>query len=558
MKSNSNKMTSTAQGGVNVGITNNLSIDVDIYDVFNPSTGSSTLPYVYTKLGTIAKGTTGSVTTIRQASMLQAMYTGIIAELAGNYYYQFPIKIMSGTQFSFGTPAPLAYTIAESDRLSMIQSFTFHKFATANPSSALTQNLYTALKAGDPTAINSYFAGTANFKNCTYGSWNAVMAWMNMFTCAWQGPYYLYETAPTPLPANYTPVLLATLNIVSTAQNNSATLTMCSADASGNPIYANPPQTTVVVMAGDGSMTDANPGTDVTTSLSPVWMNVVQSSMQNGTPVANYLIGSAVCGTIAGQNVVSSQTARQAPGKPADPSKQSSFDSIFNHLCSAVGLLAGLLMVYEFVAKKAGESSAAKEKAKADATSETDFKQKSDTIDSAAATDIATDCKANSTTIETNSSGVSGDYGSISDSMKADTMTQAMDASAQTINEEFQTQIENGLTPSAASEEVAQNIADGFTEVKADIASGNLNDAATKLETVSTTAQQAIQQQESQMAESETTALDTAAETTKTASEATDALDTAEETRANDMKDASTDSGFNEEDATTPPETEEL
>jgi hypothetical protein len=62
---------------------------------------------------------------------------------------------MSGTQFSFGdpAPAPLAYTIADTDWQSMVQSYLFHKFAMANPDSALTKNLNAALKKGDAKSI---------------------------------------------------------------------------------------------------------------------------------------------------------------------------------------------------------------------------------------------------------------------------------------------------------------------------------------------------------------------------------------------------------------------
>jgi hypothetical protein len=45
--------------GIPVQITNQLAVPVDIYDVFNPSPDGQTLPYQYTKLGTIAAGATG-------------------------------------------------------------------------------------------------------------------------------------------------------------------------------------------------------------------------------------------------------------------------------------------------------------------------------------------------------------------------------------------------------------------------------------------------------------------------------------------------------------------
>lgn len=59
--------------GIQVQITNELSVPLDIYDVFDPAGEGQTAPYLYTKLGTIPAGETVSVTTIREVAQLEAM-----------------------------------------------------------------------------------------------------------------------------------------------------------------------------------------------------------------------------------------------------------------------------------------------------------------------------------------------------------------------------------------------------------------------------------------------------------------------------------------------------
>lgn len=100
-----------------VQITNNSTIPVDIYDVFNPGTTGQTVPYTYTKLGTIPAGSTSTIQTIRAASQLQAMYTGTIDQLSSLYFYQFPVKVMAAVQFSFDNPPPLVLPLRMTIRM---------------------------------------------------------------------------------------------------------------------------------------------------------------------------------------------------------------------------------------------------------------------------------------------------------------------------------------------------------------------------------------------------------------------------------------------------------
>ncbi len=544
--------------GIPVKITNQLSVPVDIYDVFNPAAAGQAAPYLYTKLGTVAAGATGTVTTIRQVAQLEAMYTGPITELQNWYYYQFPIKFMSGTQFTFGTPAPLAYTIVEADRQSMIQSFLFHKFAMANPNSVLTTNLNTAIKSGNPTAINAFFASTQNFKNCTLSSWNAVMTWLTMFTSGWQGPYYLYEAAPSPLPQNYVPTLVGTVNIVSTATSNTATLALCSQDSSGNLQPLSPAQGSTVVMAGDGTATDQNPGQDVTLSLTPVWMNVIQTTMNNGTPTTSYISGPTLSGTVAGKKVVSTQTliplSSQSGSKPKSSSSASS--QTFNTICQVVGLIVGLVMLYEIAEKRFGSKQTAEEKAKADAKSDADYKDQVESIDESTATDNAETFNENAGTMAQDSKGVADGYSQTSEIQQKDVLTQTIESETQTLNEEINTQLENGLTPTQDFETAYQNTTESFQTAQQQIDDGKLTEASTTMSEAATSMQQTIDQSASQMQQSEVEALQQSSDAVDSASKEADALNEAQEEYEQKTNNEQDDSGFNDEDTT--PETDEI
>jgi hypothetical protein len=137
-------------------------------------------------------------------------------------------------------PQTLAYTITAADRGAASASFKFQKYIVANPDAALTKSFNTALKGGF-AAVDAFFKASKNFTQCTMASWHTVVTWLATDTSGWQGPYYLYEVAPSPAPSDFTPHLVATLNIQSDVNNDTAVLTMCAADASGNPIFATPP-----------------------------------------------------------------------------------------------------------------------------------------------------------------------------------------------------------------------------------------------------------------------------------------------------------------------------
>ncbi|CAL2108489.1 conserved hypothetical protein [Tenacibaculum sp. 190524A02b] len=531
-----------------VKITNNLSYTIAIYDVFNPSSGTQKLPYQYTKLGTIAAGATSEIQTIHQASQLQAMHTGNFKKLNDFYFYQFPIKVMAAVQFSFGNPPPLEFTIASSDEDAMVQSFLFHRYAMANPNSALTKNLYASLKKGSVDDVNAFFSGTKNFSSCTLSSWNAILTYLQMFTSPWQGPYYLYEKAPNPAPTGYIPALVATMNITSTESGQLATLKICSEDSKGNPIYPSNPQTTQIIMNGDGTMGDSDPGSDVSVSLTPVWMNVIQTTMKNGVPSSSYLAGPTVTGTVAGKEVVSSQTARQIPDKPANKNKQSSFDASFGKICQGVGLLVGLLMLGDF-AKKIFSS--AKEKItskKESASSEKEFNTEEASINSTPDATVVSEASNSEATFTSDSSDLASVYSETSTALQEDVMKQTMEDTMSDIQSEMQQQLEDGYTPTENYEEAVSDLNESFKDALSDIDNGNLSEASDTMSTASEKINHTLEESSESMAEWETSSLKQSSEAVSDAADESEALDTAQEDYESDMSNSSDDSGYDSED----------
>jgi hypothetical protein len=146
-------------------ITNNASVDVDVYDVFNPSDTANAV-LTYTKLGTVKQGETKELQTLRLASQLQAMYTGSVLALNDNYYYQFPVAVMP--IIAIGSKKVTSYTITNDDKSGMEQSFLFQKYAVANADSKIAKDFFAALNDPDQeNAVNKFFASTKNFNTCT-------------------------------------------------------------------------------------------------------------------------------------------------------------------------------------------------------------------------------------------------------------------------------------------------------------------------------------------------------------------------------------------------------
>ncbi|KAF4465582.1 hypothetical protein FALBO_7580 [Fusarium albosuccineum] len=371
-------MSSTASNPI-ATITNNLGYDVDIYDVYNPNPNTSTPgPLTYTLLATVLNGAAAQqVQTIRFASQLQAMYTGNIDALNKNYYQQFPVNVLAVSPFATSN----AFTLTSDMQQTMVDTFKFIKYIQANPSSQLATNFCTALgdKMSQKKAINAFFEGTGSFKQCTVTTWTAVTTWQAQFTTPWQGTYYLYSlggSSAASTTGTSAPALVATLVIAASAQDSSAVLTMAGTNNENTP----------VVMVGNGDMQEQNPGTgSLSVALTPTWLNINQTSLQSGKTVSNFVIGAAFTGTINGMEVTGNLNQLALP-KPSDTSRNandrnSSNMSLLNTIEGLVGMLTSIGMLYYMAKGHKQAETQKKNDAQRDATSKSDVEEKESQIE---------------------------------------------------------------------------------------------------------------------------------------------------------------------------------
>ncbi|KAM0342395.1 hypothetical protein ACHAPU_009582 [Fusarium lateritium] len=322
-------------------ITNNSGFDVEIYDVFNPSTDPKTQgALTYTLLATVPNGTNAqAVQTIHFASQLQAMLTGNVKALNDIYYQQLPVAVLAVSPFKDSN----AFTITSDMQQSMVDSFKFIKYSQANPSSKVATQFRAALadKTSQKDAVNKFFKDTSTFKLVTMTTWTAVFNWQGQFTNPWQGVYYLYSLGSSSAGSTSPPALVATLTITATAADDSAVLTMAGTDN----------EHTAVVMSGDGSMQEENQGSgDLSVTLKPTWLNVAQTKTVDDKTVTKYVIGAAFAGTINGVKVAGNLNQLAIP-KPSDKSKSAEKKNSSNtwtigNFAALAGIVSGFAMVY--------------------------------------------------------------------------------------------------------------------------------------------------------------------------------------------------------------------
>ncbi|KAF5544746.1 hypothetical protein FMEXI_6385 [Fusarium mexicanum] len=428
-------------------ITNNSGSSVDIYDVFNPSTDPKVQgPLTYTKLATVSSGSTQQVQTIHFASQLQAMFTGNVTALSGTFYQQFPVAVMAVSPFADSN----AFTVTSDNQQSMVDSFKFIKYSQANPSSQLATQFRTALgdTTSQKTAVNKFFQSTGSFKLCTLSTWTAVFTWQAQFTTPWQGTYYLYSL-------DKVPALVATLVITASADNSSAVLTMAGTNG----------ENTSVVMAGDSTMSEQNQGTgNLSVSLTPTWLNVAQTSQQDGKTVSNYVIGAAFTGAINGQKVAGNLNQLAIPD-PSDSSKNASNKNSanafsMNSLEGLVGMLTSIGMLY-YMAKGHKEAETQKKNdVQKDATSKKDAKDKEDDVTEKYQEESVAEVQAQAAKVEPTVPQVQSGYKEVNQAQDIQGKTDTVRQQEQSMEEVLE-----GGTPSEATEVTAVNLSKASNEV---------------------------------------------------------------------------------------------
>ena len=339
---------------------NNLGYDVDIYDVFNLDANTQG-PLTYTKLATVPNGATAQqLQTIHFASQLQAMRTGTITALNNNYYEQFPVAVLAVSLFAPSN----TFTLTSDMQQGMEQSFKFIKYSQANPTSKLAKDFRTALgdKKSQKDAVNAFFQSTGSFKLCTLNTWTAIFSWQAQFTNPWQGTYYLYSLGKgssssggggaDSTTGSSAPALVATLAIVASAQASLAVLTMAGTNN----------ENTTIVMVGDGTMQEKDAGTgNLSVVLNPTWLNVSQTSKQDGQTVTNYVIGAGFTGTINGTRVAGNLNQLAIPDSSNSSAnakdKNSANGFTLSSFTQVMGMLISMGMLY-YMAKghKANEA----------------------------------------------------------------------------------------------------------------------------------------------------------------------------------------------------------
>ncbi|KAJ4264408.1 hypothetical protein NW762_005607 [Fusarium torreyae] len=466
-------------------ITNNSGSSVDIYDVFNPSTDPKTQgALTYTKLDTVPSGSTKQVQTIHFASQLQAMFTGNVTALSGVYYQQFPVTVLAVSPFADSN----AFTITKDNQQSMVDSFKFIKYSQANPSSQLATQFRTALgdAKSQKDAVNKFFQNTGSFKLCTLTTWTAVFTWQAQFTDPWQGTYYLYSL-------DKVPALVATLAVTASAANSSAVLTMSGTNNENTP----------VVMAGDGTMSEQNQGTgNLSVALKPTWLNVAQTSTQDGKTTSNYVIGAAFTGTINGQKVAGNLNQLAIPD-PNDKSKNANNKNSANGfslstLEGLIGMLTSIGMLY-YMAK--GHKQAESQKKNDAEKGSKDKKEADEKVEQ-----VEKDYQADSVPqVQEKAQDVEASVPEVQQGYKEAVQAQDIQSKQDTIRQQEKSleEVLEGGAPSAATEDTAMSLAKASDEV-ANAAKletspadrdASLNDASTTLNKTSEDIQTALKDQ---------------------------------------------------------------
>ncbi|KAF4483532.1 hypothetical protein FAGAP_11702 [Fusarium agapanthi] len=483
-------------------ITNNFGSSVDIYDVFNPSTDPKVQgPLTYTKLATVSSGSTQQLQTIHFASQLQAMFTGNVTALSGTFYQQFPVAVLAVSPFADSK----AFTVTSDNQQSMVDSFKFIKYTQANPSSQLATQFRTALgdTTNQKTAVNKFFQSTGSFKLCTLSTWTAVFTWQAQFTNPWQGTYYLYSL-------DKVPALVATLAITASADTNSAVLSMAGTNN----------ENTSVVMAGDGTMSEQNQGTgNLSVALTPTWLNVAQTSQQDGKTVSNYVIGAAFTGTINGQKVAGNLNQLAIPD-PSDSSKNASNKNAangfsLNMLEGLIGMLTGIGMLYYMAKGHKQAETQKKNDVEKDATSKKDAEAKVEKVEKDYQTESVSEVQAQAAKVEATVPEVQQGYKEVNQAQDIQGKTDTIRQQEQSLEEVLE-----GGAPSQATEDTAINLSKASNEVaqatdpskSAEERDASLKDATTTLNKTSEDIQTALKDQAEELPQEEAQKLEDASE----------------------------------------------
>jgi hypothetical protein len=264
----------------------------------------------------------------------------------------FPVKVIA--VFSFDTERE--FTVAQTDKAAMEQTFRFVRYISANPTSTLANQFLKAVGQHDSdTAVNAFFANSESFKLCTLSTWTSIMSWEAAFLSAWQGIYFLYDTDPNSKPGTLVAGVAITLN------GTTLSAKMAMADTEGN--WSDSSQIVDLKIA-DGVISESNPGeTSASANLQSVWMNAAQAKDKT----VDYVIAPAMIGTVAGKKVLGN-FKKITPTEKSTTGTPSPAEGILNWFDKHAGLLISAGMLYVMVRQwQEGKHSKANEVAERDA-----------------------------------------------------------------------------------------------------------------------------------------------------------------------------------------------
>jgi hypothetical protein len=145
-------------------------------------------------------------------------------------------------------------------------------------------------------------------------------------------------------------------------------------------------ENTSVVMGGDGTMQEQNQGTgNLSVVLTPTWLNITQTSQQDGKTVTNYAIGAAFTGTINGEKVSGNLNQLAIPD-PSDTSsnakdKNSANSFSISTFTQIVGMLTGIGMLFYMAKGHKQAETQKKNDAQKDAKDKPDAEKKQEQVE---------------------------------------------------------------------------------------------------------------------------------------------------------------------------------
>ncbi|HEY6247903.1 MAG TPA: hypothetical protein VIX17_28485, partial [Pyrinomonadaceae bacterium] len=268
------------------------------------------------------------------------------------------------------------------------------------------------------------------------------------------------------------------------------------------------------------------------------WMNVVQTTQQGGNTVTNYVIGNAVVGTIGGDDVVSSQTARQIPGKPSNSSTTATFDAVFGKICAVMGLIVGCIMIYDFVSRKYAESQAKKQKANKDPNEpDDDFQENlSDELIPEFESPAVQATIANAQQVEVS-------YKEITVAKQREVVRESIQKEKENLENEIERQVkENGDAPNPEVEDAVNSLNQAMDQAN----KGNLNDAAATMKDAAAKVNKVI----AENGDSDSKSLEESSKALEQAAKESASLDKAGDDYSDNMNNESDDGGYDSDSGT--------